>query len=102
MTTPTRIIEDRHGSAGARRAPAGGASIAAGVARRAGDELGAAIVAVGPGLGHHDAHRALRAHDFSACFSRSPTAWMFARSPGTSVQSKPLPSFSQRGITCRW
>lgn len=43
-------------------------------------------------LGHHP----------SASRSRSPIAWMCARSPGTSGQSKPLPSSFQRGMRCRW
>ena len=77
-------------------------TILAGVTQGTGDDLGAAVVTVEPRLGDDDPHRALGAHGLMACRSRSPTALMWAPSPGTSFQSKPLPSFSQRGIRCRW
>src|SRR4030095_10572017 len=76
----------------------------AGVTQRARHDLGPAIVAVEPGLGDDDADRAGGAHvcASSASRNRSPTAWIWARSPGTSFQSKPLPSLFQRGMRCRW
>src|SRR6266436_3250188 len=37
-----------------------------------------------------------------SAWRRSPVFAMASRSPATGVQSKPLPSFAQRGIRCRW
>src|SRR5262249_58405842 len=65
-----------------------------------GHDLGAAIVPVEPGLGDEDADLAL-AH-LRAPRILSAVAWIFARSPGTSFQSNPLPSPVQRGIRWRW
>src|SRR5439155_765838 len=75
-----------------------------GGAQGTGHDLGAAVVAVEAGLGDDHAHGALRAHcaSASACRMRSPIWMIWARSPGTSFQSKPLPSLFQRGMRCRW
>src|SRR5688572_30618350 len=75
----------------------------AGVAEGARHDLRPAVVAVEPRLGDHDPYRALgHAHSPTRSRTRSPTAMICARSPGTGVQSKPLPSLFQRGMRCRW
>src|SRR5438270_421149 len=76
----------------------------AGVAQRARHALGAAVVAVEAGLGDDHADGARVAHDAASSASRirSPISMIRARSPGTTGQSKPLPSLFQRGMRCRW
>src|SRR5262245_3039060 len=87
-----------------RLVQAGVDDLEAGVAERAGHDLGPTVVAVEPRLGDDDADSATGTHGVPsrALRRRSPTAWIWARSPGTSCQSKPLPSLFQRGIRCRW
>src|SRR5439155_6275829 len=83
----------------------------AGVAEGARDDLGTAIVAVEPRFGDDDANLALghslghgrqAAPPESVLRSFSPTFMIWVRSPGTTFQSKPLPSFVQRGMRWRW
>src|SRR5262245_37213724 len=87
-----------------RLVQAGVDNLEAGVAQRSGHDLGAPVVTVEARLGddNTDGTRGVHAWASSASRSRSPMAWIWARSPGTSFQSKPLPSLFQRGIRCRW
>src|SRR5262249_398723 len=74
------------------------------IPKSARDDLGAAVVAVEPGLGHDDSDGALGSHDAAASASRtrSPISMICARAPGTRPQSNPLPSLFHPRIRCSW